>query len=235
MLKQALSILDHMDQKDADVITLKSILSSYIHSKKIYMLRYKGEFLNFRIDVNNTEFANTSTIYLTNDSYYPIWTTDDIRIATYNKYISTPWYNSELNQTTHLYKYNPEDIEIVDSFGKVYNTRPMNNKTLAIIKDKIFGDSGYLKFIADGTMDTNGYAGYYNQMYLLQEAKIRFNQGLMKINLNKPSTYSIDDLYDYRKQLIRIKGSKIKSNKPYKAIQNKLDKVNSLIKSRGGK
>ena len=234
MLRKALQILDNM-YEDENVISLKNILNSYINSTKIYTLRYKGKPVTFSINTHNADFSNGSTIYLGTDPTDPIWTTTDLTTAIYTKYISTPWYNSSMETPTHLFKWGQEDIEVVDNFGTVYNRKLLNNKTMAIIKAKIFGDDGYLQYLDDTQWANEPIPSLWKQLTLLSDAKEYVIKKNADLNLRKPNSFSLDDLYSFRKKLVSIKCLKLKENKPFKAIQNKLDKVNKLIKEKGGK
>lgn len=139
MLKQALQIIENMPQ-DENTLALKNIINSILDSSRIYMLYYNGKPLRFYTQTNYGDFCNEISYYLTRDEDYPIWTTTDVRIAAYNKYISTPWYNSDYNQTTHDGHMNPEDIQIIDNYGNVYNRKPLKFKTYAVIEAELFGD-----------------------------------------------------------------------------------------------
>ena len=235
MIKQALNILDNMDSMDPNVITLKQLLESHLNNSKVYMLRYKGKPVTFSINTHNADFSNGTTIYLGIDSTDPIWTTTDLTTAIYTKYISTPWYNSSMETPTHLFKWGQEDIEVVDNFGIIYNRRLLNNKTMAIIKAKIFGDDGYLQYLDDTQWANEPIPSLWKQRTLLSDAKEVVIKKNADLNLRKPNSFSLDDLYSFRKKLVSIKCLKLKQNKPFKAIQNKLDKVNKLIKEKGGK
>lgn len=170
MLEHALNILDKMDDTDENVIALKSVLLSYANGTKLYMLKYKGEFVTFNMNTHNSDFSNGYTVYLSNDKTNNIWTTDDIRIASYVKYVSTPWFNSTIITPTHDFK--PNDLEIVDNNGKIYNRKPLTYKTLAIIKSKIYNDNGYLKLINNKDINENDiFESVYEQINLLSEAK----------------------------------------------------------------
>ena len=45
----------------------------------------------------------------------------------------------------------------------------------------------------------------------------------------------LSDCYDLRKKLIRLKAEKVKANKSYKGLQQRLDRLNKRIKKLGGK
>lgn len=227
MLKQALQIIENMPQ-DENTLALKNIINSILDSSRIYMLYYKGKPLRFYTRTNCGEFCNEISYYLTRDEDYPIWTTTDVRIAAYNKYVSTPWYNSEYNQTTYDEHMNPEDIQIVDNYGNVYNRKPLTIRTCHIIKHKIFGHQ-----LNQELLNSSYYAGIYDNLYLLEEARERWQRNKLKGIIGIQSC-SLDDLQNMRKQLVKEKGEKVSQNKPYKRIQNKLDKVNKAIKNLGG-
>lgn len=227
MLKEALQIIENMPQ-DENTLALKNIINSILDSSCIYMLYYKGKPLRFYTRTNCGEFCNEISYYLTRDEDYPIWTMSDVRIAAYNKYVSTPWYNSEYNQTTHDGHMNPEDIQIVDNYGNVYNRKPLTIRTCHIIKHKIFGHE-----LNNELLNSPYYAGLYDNLYLLEEAKERYQRNRLKFDVGLQAC-SLSDLQDMRKQLVKEKGEKVSQNKPYKRIQNKLDKVNKAIRNLGG-
>lgn len=227
MLKEALQIIENMPQ-DENTLALKNIINSILDSSRIYMLYYKGKPLRFYTRTNCGEFCNEISYYLTRDEDYPIWTTSDVRIAAYNKYVSTPWYNSEYNQTTHDGHMNPEDIQIVDNYDNVYNRKPLTIRTCHIIKHKIFGHQ-----LNQELLNSSYYAGIYDNLYLLEEARERWQRNKLKGIIGIQSC-SLDDLQNMRKQLVKEKGEKVSQNKPYKRIQNKLDKVNKAIRNLGG-
>lgn len=227
MLRQALHIIENMPQ-DENTMALKNIINSVLKSQCIYMLYYKGKPLRFYTQTNTGEFCNEVSYYLTLDQSYPIWTTTDVRIAAYNKYISTMWYNSEYDQTTHDKHINPEDIQIVDNYGNVYNRKPITIRTCHIIKHKIFGHQ-----LNNELLNSPYYATLYDNLYLLEEAKERYQRNRLKYDVGLQAC-SLSDLQNMRKQLVKEKGEKISQNKPYKRIQNKLDKVNKAIRNLGG-
>ena len=235
MLSKAIQILDNMDSMDPNVITLKQLLESHLNNSKVYMLRYKGKPVTFSINTHNADFSNGSTIYLDDDGTDPVWMTTDLTTAIYAKYISTSWCNSSMETPTFKYKWKPEDIEVVDNFGNVYSRKLLKNKTMAIIRAKIFGDDGYLQYLDDTQWANEPIPSLWKQRTLLSDAKEAVIKKNANLNLNKPNSFSLDDLYSFRKKLISIKGLKLKENKPFKAIQNKLDKVNKLIREKGGK
>ena len=227
MLKQALQIIENMPQ-DENTLALKNIINSILNSSRIYMLYYKGKPLRFYTQTNYGEFCNEISYYLTLDQDYPIWTTTDIRIAAYNKYVSTDWYNSEYNQTTHGGVMDPKDIQIVDNYGNVYDRKPLTIRTCHIIKHKIFGHQ-----LNNELLNSPYYAGLYDNLYLLEEAKERYQRNRLKFDVGLQAC-SLSDLQNMRKQLVKKKGEKVSQNKSYKRIQNKLDKVNKAIRNLGG-
>ena len=114
MLNEIRRILNNMDQNDVNVMAIKALLYSYQNDIKVYMLYYKGKPLHFEIhSTGDADFCNDTWVNLTNDDYYPVWTTTDIRTAAYVKYVSTEWYNSDVDCPEH--KYKPEELEIVMS------------------------------------------------------------------------------------------------------------------------
>lgn len=226
MLKEALQIIENMPQ-DENTLALKNIINSILDSSRIYMLYYKGKPLRFYTQTNYGEFCNAFSYHLNTDTEDPIWTTNDIRIAAYNKYVSTPWYNSDYNQTTHE-SIKAENIQIVDNFGNVYNTKPLTIRTCHIIKHKIFGDQ-----LNQELLNSPYYASLYDNLYLLQEAKEQYQRKRLKYDVGLKAC-SLSDLQNMRKQLVKEKGEKVSQNKPYKRIQNKLDKVNKAIRNLGG-
>ena len=171
MLDKALQIVKNMDSSDANVVALKNILNCMKNGTKLYMLKHKGKFLRFHINIHDADFSMGCTIYLSEDESNPIWTTKNIKLATYVKYISTPWFNSTMDTPTHSYNYSPEDIEVVDNFGIVYSRKLLTNKTKAIIRAKIFNDLSYLKYIDKGDINPNDFCDEYDQLHLLNEAK----------------------------------------------------------------
>lgn len=227
MLRQALRIIENMPQ-DENTMALKNIINSVLKSQRIYMLSYKGKPLRFYTQTNTGEFCNEVSYYLTLDQSYPIWTTTDVRIAAYNKYISTMWYNSEYDQTTHNGVMDPKDIQIMDNYGNVYNRKPLTIRTCHIIKHKIFGHQ-----LNNELLNSSYYAGLYDNLYLLEEAKERYQRNRLKFDVGLQAC-SLSDLQNMRKQLVKEKGQKVSQGKPYKRIQNKLDKVNKAIRNLGG-
>lgn len=234
MLNKALQILNNM-YEDENVIALKNIISSYINGTKTYMLRYKGKPVTFSISVHNADFSNESTIYLDTDSTDPIWITTDLTTAVYAKYISTEWYNSSMETPTHKYKWDPEDIEVVDNFGKVYNRKLLTNKTMIMIKAKIYQDKEYLKFLEDKEWCNRPIHSLWEQKTLLQEAKKKVQIAGGIINLQKVSSLSLSNLYDARKGIIQKIGEGVKKGHACKMLKKRLESVNKAIAKKGGK
>lgn len=224
MLKQALEILEHMDQTDVNVIALKQLLSCSESSAKVYMLYYKGEPLRFTSYGNgDAEFCNATTFELTTDKTDPIWTTNNLIAAVYNKYIQTPWFNS--TETTLSHNFKPEDLEVRDTEGKVYNRKPLSYYTVYKLRKEIWGwnDPDIRSILNDPKSKTTYVDKFYEQCELLAEAKERYSSKKVI------SKMSLSQLQDYRKNLIQEKGKLVSENKSYKAIQKRLDKVNARI------
>lgn len=233
MLKQALQIIENMPQ-DENTLALKNIINSILDSSRIYMLYYNGKPLRFYTQTNYGDFCNEISYYLTRDEDYPIWTTTDVRIAAYNKYISTPWYNSDYNQTTHDGHMNPEDIQIIDNYGNVYNRKPLKFKTYAVIEAELFGDDDGLYRIKNwNNIDwDNQYLSIYQQTTYLDEVKDRLKRRAGKVPIKG---MSLSSLYSYRKDLVTVKGELLKAGKPFDKIQKKLNSVNKKIIKLGGR
>lgn len=233
MLKQALQIIENMPQ-DENTLALKNIINSILDSSRIYMLYYNGKPLRFYTQTNYGDFCNEISYYLTRDEDYPIWTTTDVRIAAYNKYISTPWYNSDYNQTTHDGHMNPEDIQIIDNYGNVYNRKPLKFKTYAVIEAELFGDDDGLHRIKNwNNIDwDNQYLSIYQQTTYLDEVKDRLKRRAGKVPIKG---MSLSSLYSYRKDLVTVKGELLKAGKPFDKIQKKLNSVNKKIIKLGGR
>lgn len=236
MLNEILQILNNMDSSDKNVKALKALIDNHMKESRYYMLYYKGKPLRFNAHSNDgAEFCNDTTVELTEWECEEIWTTKDIRIAAYVKYVQTPWFNSDMQQPLHHYK--PEDLEIRDNYGKVYNRKPISVYTMRIIKQKIYGwkTGPYVCFNEDGTKadGKNYYGSVYDQTIFLEEAKEYYRKKCGKATIKDWT--NIGDLYENRKLLVKLKGEAIKNKKGYKRIQNKLDKVNEAIRKIGGR
>lgn len=231
IVKELNKILENMDSTDANVIAIKTLLDSYTSGLKIYMLRYKGQPLHFTVDSNgDAEFCNSTRVALTRDDYEPIWTTTDIRIAAYVKYYGTEWYNSSVEQPEHHYK--PEELEIIDSMGNVYNRKPLMMKTKAIIYDKLFNDDWLIRQIKAQPEYENTPMSFYEQTYFLEEVKEKIQRRKGKLACGK---MNLGQLYEYRKDLVIAKGELVRTGKPVDKIQKKLDSVNKKIVKLGGR
>ena len=241
MLNKALQIVECMDQSDANVIALKSILNSIQNGSKLYMLKHKGKFLRFYVSQHDADFSMGSTVYLNEDTCNPIWTTENLNLATYVKYFSTPWFNSTMDNPTHEYKYSPKDIEVVDSYGRIYNRKLLTNKTKAIIKARIFNDYRYINCIDKGDINPNDFCDEYSQLHLLKEAKEFYlksqikSGGNVKLNFQFLEQSDLDYLYNLRKTLLREKWSRVGQNKSIKLLQKRIAKVTAAIINKGGK
>ena len=225
--------LDTMNSNDENVIWAKALLDSIMSGTKLYMLYYNGKPLHFTIDSNEgAEFCNDTTVELTDDDYYPIWTTNDVRIAAYVKYVSTDWYNSSIE--TPVNRYVKEELEIRDSFGTIYNRKPLKFKTYAIIEAELFGDDDGLHRIKNwNNIDwDNQYLSVYQQTTYLDEVKDRLKRRAGKVPIKG---MSLGSLYSYRKDLVTAKGELVKAGKPIDKIQKKLDSVNKKIIKLGGR
>lgn len=234
MLDKALQILNNM-YEDENVLALKNIISSYVNSTKIYMLRYKGKPVTFYITNHDADFSNGSTVYLDTDSTQPMWTTTDLTTAIYAKYISTEWYNSSMETPTHQYKWDPQDIEVVDNFGKVYNRKLLSNRTYAILKAKVMQDKEYLNFLEDEEWCKKPVHCLWQQKTFLQEVKQKIQMAGGIVNLQKVSSLSLYDLYAARKGLVKRIGEGVKKGHACKMLKKKLESVNKAIAKKGGK
>ena len=84
---------------------------------KLYALRLIKNKRYLAVIASSNEgsrYCNECSYELTDisESEYPIWVTNDVRLAQYVREVSTPWYNSEPRFPTN--NYEPEDIEIVE-------------------------------------------------------------------------------------------------------------------------
>ena len=225
--------LNNMNSTDEHVIAAKALLDSIMSETRLYMLYYNGKPLHFTIDSNEgAEFCNDTTVELTDDDYYPIWTTNDIRIAAYVKYVSTDWYNSSIETPVNMYV--KEELEIRDSFGTIYNRKPLKFKTYAVIEAELFGDDDGLHRIKNwNNIDwDNQYLSVYQQTTYLDEVKDRLKRRAGKVPIKG---MSLGSLYSYRKDLVTAKGELVKAGKPVDKIQKKLDSVNKKIIKLGGR
>lgn len=232
MIQQMTEILNNMDQTDGNVKALKVLVNAMKQESRIYFLEYKGKKVHYIVDVHNADFSNGYTVYLNTDEDDPIWCTADLITAVYAKYINTPWFNSSMETPTHD-NLKPEDIKVVDNYGNVYDRKLLTYKTKAILYSKIRGENYYLKQIekypevANKPIDS-----IYEQQELLNEMKkdkLKFGGKLPIRGLG------LSDCYALRKKLISLKTEKIKANKSYKGLQQRLDKLNKTIVKLGGK
>ena len=244
IVKELNKILENMDSTDANVIAMKALLDSYTSGTNLYMLRYNGKYLTYSISTNSddAEFCNSYVCYLSTDGDDPIWTTNDIRVAVYNKYCTTEWYNSDTENVVkvgRLKDINPEEIEIVDVLGRVYNRKPLTLKTKAIIYDKIYGDDWLVRQIDRDPSCANNVLSLGEQRYILEEAKEKYNKRLGKNGKIKIPVriggLNLDQLYNLRKDLVKVKGQLIRENKSLNRVQKKLDSVNKKIIKLGGR
>lgn len=232
-LQEIKKYLNNMDPNDENVIAMKALLDSIISETKLYMLYYNGKPLHFTMTNNgDADFCNDMTVELTDDDYYPIWTTNDVRIAAYVKYVSTDWYNSSIE--TPVNRYVKEELEIRDSFGTIYNRKPLKFKTYAVIEAELFGDDDGLHRIKHwNNIDwDNQYLSIYQQTTYLDEVKDRLKRRAGKVPIKG---MSLGSLYSYRKDLVTAKGELLKAGKPFDKIQKKLDSVNKKILKLGGR
>ena len=232
-LQEIKKYLNNMNPNDENVIAAKELLDSIMSETRLYMLYYNGKPLHFTVDSNeDAEFCNDTTVELTDDDYYPVWTTNDVRIAAYVKYVSTDWYNSSIE--TPVNRYVKDELEIRDSFGRIYNRKPLKFKTYAIIEAELFGDDDGLHRIKNwNDVDwDNQYLSVYQQTYYLDEVKDRLKRRGGKVPIKG---MSLGSLYSYRKDLVTAKGELIKAGTSFDKIQKKLDSVNKKIVKLGGK
>ena len=228
MLAQMMQILNTMEE-DGNVKALKVLVNAMKRESRIYFLEYKGKKVHYTIDAHNADFSNGSTVYLNTDETDPIWCTPDLITAVYAKYISTPWFNSSMETPTHN-SLKPEDIKVIDNYGKVYNRKLLKNKTIAILYSKIKGDNGLLSEIQDEKWANTYWGSLYDQQNILHEMKELYQKRLIPIK-----GMSLDDFYSYRKELAQEKCKKLKEGKSIKTIQKKLDSVNKKIIKLGGR
>lgn len=233
MLEQMMQILDTMEE-DGNVKALKVLVNAMKQESRIYFLEYKGKKVHYTIDEHNADFSNGYTVYLNTDESDPIWCTPDLITAVYAKYISTQWYNSSMETPTHN-SLKPEDIEVVDNYGKVYNRKLLKNKTIAILYSKIKGDNGLLSELQDEKWANTYWGSLYDQQNILQEMKELYQKILKGTILTSIKEMSLDDFYSYRKELVQEKGKKLKEGKSIKSIQKKLDSINKKIVKLGGR
>lgn len=170
-IKQALNILDNMDDLDPNVMTLKTLLNSLENDTKFYMLRYKGKYVTFNVTVDHRGYGSEGTYTLNTEEVNPIWTAPDLITALYAKYINTPWFNSSVETPTRNFEWDLDEVEVVDNLGNVCNRKLITNKTKAILYDKINGDKGLLPILKDKVWANAPIPSLYMQKELLKEMK----------------------------------------------------------------
>ena len=178
MLDQMMEILNNMEE-DGNVKALKALVNAMKQESRIYFLEYKGKKLQYTINEHNADFSNGSTIELCVNGD-AIWSTDDLITAVYAKYINTPWFNSSMETPTHD-SIKAEDIKVVDNYGKVYNQKPLTNKTIAILYAKIRNDKGLLRECRDEKWANTYWSSLYDQKEILKEMKERYQKNKIKI------------------------------------------------------
>lgn len=230
MLNQINYILDKMDQDDLNVQALRTLINSTETGEKVYFLRYKGKLLTC------TKIYDSGCLVdcFLGEDYDEVWSTKDLTIAIYAKNVNTPSYNSCLDTPCHDRSLVSKKIEVVDNYGNVYNRNLLTNKTMAIIKAKIYKDNGYLRYLKDKKWANSPIDSLYEQKYMLEDAKREYNL-IAKGKLGSLKYYSLNKLTDIRKTLVKSKGDKIKEGKSYLTIQKALDRVNKKIIALGGK
>lgn len=234
MLEQINEILNNMDQTDGNVIALKALIKALATENRVFLLKYNGKYLHYETwSHDNCEFCNAISYHMTTDDFEPVWSTTDLITAVYAKTINTPWYNSKLETPTWSKDIDLTKVQVVDNYGKVYNRKLLTYKTKAILYSKIRGENYYLKQIERyPELATTPIDSIYEQQELLNEMKkdrLKFAGKLPIRGLE------LSDCYDLRKKLISLKAEKIKANKSYKGLQQRLDKLNKRIKTLGGK
>lgn len=230
MLNQINYILSKMNQYDLNVHALRALIKSSETGEKVYFLRYKGKLLTC------TKIYDSGCLgdCFLGEDYDQVWSTKDLITAIYAKNVNTPYYNSTVDTPCHTRKLNSKKIEVIDNYGNVYNRKLLTNKTMAIIRAKIYKDNGYLEYLEDKEWANSPIESLYEQKYMLEEAKKRYNLRA-KGKLGHLKYYSLSELTDIRKALVKSKGDKIKEGKSYITIQKALDRVNKKIIELGGK
>lgn len=169
-LKIINEILNSMDCESANVITLKSLVSSLVSENKVFFLEYEGKKLHYAQSTD--EYCDSTSCYLVTRDYEPIWCTTDLIIAVYAKTINTAYYNSTVETPTWTSDIDFSKVQVVDNYGNVYNRKLLTYKTKAILYSKIRGENYYLKQIekypelANKPIDS-----IYEQQELLNEMK----------------------------------------------------------------
>ena len=203
-----------------------------------YYLRYKGNYLNLSVDEGYHYGEECKQCYLSigdTKPTYETWSTKSVVIAATIKYLGkqNEWMGDE---EYPAHSYNPEDIEIIDNNGRVYNNKPYTMSTYAKIKDYINGNNKYTKELEWNYKPKNLNEVYCDSM-LLRHLLCDIREQKMKIKVfgRKYNLCSLYDLYEERKRLVKKKGEAIRYNRTYKGIQNKLDMVNKKIQKLGGR
>lgn len=230
MLNQVNQILDKMEQDDPNVQALRTLINSTEIGEKVYFLRYKGKLLTC---TRIYDHGCLGDCFLGED-YDEVWSTKDLITAIYVKNVSTPSYNSCLDTPCHNRNLVSKKIEVIDNYDNVYNRKLLTNRTMAIIKAKIYKDNGYLRHLKDKKWANSPINSLYEQKYMLEDAKREYNL-ITKGKLRPLKDYSLSELIHVRKALVKSKGDKIKEGKSYITIQKALDRVNKKIKVLGGK
>lgn len=230
MLNQINYILDKMNQDDLNVQALRALIDSINTKEKVYFLRYKGKLLTCDAPY---DFHESQGCFL-GEGRDGVWSTKDLITAIYVKNVNTPYYNSSIDTPCHDRNLDSNKIEVVDNYGNVYNRNLLTNKTMAIIKAKIYKDNGYLRYLKDKKWANSPINSLYEQKHMLENAKREYNLRT-KGKLRHLKDYSLSELLYTRKALVKSKGDKIKEGKSYVTIQKALNRVNKKIVTLGGK
>lgn len=79
------------------------------------------------------------TEYVLTDNGEADWHLSSVDEVIYVKYVSTPWYNADYDTPHHNYK--PEELEVVDEYGDVYEGTPTSDYDYFIMHDVVYNSN----------------------------------------------------------------------------------------------
>ena len=229
------------DNKNNKFKALNLLRSMLPVKEKQYYLRLinKGYLTLYVNEVYNEEDDNyTKQYHLDTPSTkinHNTWHTNSLLIAATVKYTGIKnTYSDTILQPYH--DYEPEDLEIVDEEGNVYNCKPFSIYTKYVIIDYIENHKNN-----EALKQAQSYYGLQDikQIYIdavdLYSLQMRIKNKQKLVSLGIYEEVSLDDLYSKRKKLVEQKGILVRQNKSTKKVQQQLDETNRKIILLGGR
>ena len=161
------------DKKDE---LLKQYIENFLKENrpapKLFYLREKEtrKILEYETRSNAGGDCCVPAEYVLTDNGESPWCLTDVDRVIYVKYVSTPWYNADYDTPHHDYK--PEELEVVDEYGDVYDGKPISDYEYFTMHDVVYNSNEGKRILETYKGDPK--TSYNHSVYECNDIKERY-------------------------------------------------------------